>query len=312
MENILFSANMVLPLFLLMGVGFLARKLHMLNEVTVNAINNLVFHIFLPILLCKNIMNANMDAFADGHAFWYIAIATIVLFLLLFMIIPRIEKDRRKCGVLIQAIGRSNYAFFGVPLILSIFPDSDCSIASLLVAVTIPIYNIMSVIALVVFGEGKSAFKPVLKKILTNPLIIGCAIGLILLKLSLPIPVAINRAISDLAQIAAPLALFSLGGSFEFAKIGTNFKQLTIGVMGKLVLSPLIFLSIAVFLGFRKVELASIMVAFAAPTAVNSYTMAQQMNGDAELAAQQVVMSTAFSLFTNFLIIFLFKQFGYF
>ncbi len=115
-----------------------------------------------------------------------------------------------------------------------------------------------------------------------------------------------------LLSLSLLLVSFVFAESFEITKIGNNFRQLIFGVLGKLVLSPLIFLAAAVFLGFRKVELASIMVAFAAPTAVNSYIMAQQMNGDSELAAEQVVTSSAFSILTIFLCIFIFKQFGYF
>ena len=77
---------------------------------------------------------------------------------------------------------------------------------------------------------------------------------------------------------------------------------------GRLIFMPLIFMPIAVLLGFRNVELTAIMTMLATPPAVSSFTMAQQMGGDSELAGQLVVFSTIASIFTLFLWIFALKQ----
>ncbi|SCJ50407.1 auxin efflux carrier [uncultured Clostridium sp.] len=311
MDNLILSLNIILPLFVLMAVGYLARRLKMLDDKTIRVMNNLVFRLFLPILLCKNIMDST-EGNISGGVFIFAGVGVVALYLLLFLIIPLIEKDNTKRGVMIQAIGRSNYALFGIPLVQSIFPGADTSIASLLVAITIPLYNVLSVIALEVYRGGKTDVGKIIKNIVTNPLIIGSIIGIILLKTKLPLAPFITTSIGNLAQIASPLALFMLGAFFEFSKVGHNARQLTICVIGKLVISPLIFLSLAVWLGFRGPELASLMVVFGAPTAVNSFTMAQQMGGDEELAGQQVVFSSALSTITVFLFVFAAKSFNLF
>ena len=312
MSNLLFSLNIVLPIFLIIGTGYAARQIKLLSEKTVTEINNATFRIFLPILIGRNIMGSELNASYGGGVFLFVGVGVTALFLLLFFLIPRIEKDPAKRGTLIQAIGRSNYAIFGVPMVLAIFPDSDASTASLMVAVTIPLYNILSVVALSVFSKEKANFADVIKKVITNPLIIGSLAGLLILKLHIPLPYIIDRATADMAQIASPLALFILGASFRFDRLKTNLRPLIIGIIGKLVVSPLIALTIAVQFGFRGVDLASVMLAFGAPTAVSSFTMAQQMGGDAELASAQVILSTAASAVTMFLFIFVFKQLGYF
>ncbi len=332
-ENFLFSVNTVLPLLLLMSVGFLCRRLHMMDDTFIRQGNNLVFRVFLPILLCKNIMDAGTADGSTGNVFLYVSITVAALFLLLFLVIPLIEKDNRKRGVLIQGIGRSNYALFGIPLVSLLFPNEDVSIASLLVLITVPLFNILSTIALEVFNENNrisgttaadSINQPVSGKggsvsgkhsqvlhivrgILLNPLIIGSAIGFLLLKLNFTFPSVIGSVVSQLSRVATPLALFLLGGSFEFSKVSGNVRQLVIGVFGKLVFSPLIFVTLAALLGFRGPALAAILITFASPSAASSYTMAQQMGGDSELAAEQIVFSSLFSIATVFLFILVLK-----
>ena len=148
----------------------------------------------------------------------------------------------------------------------------------------------------------------IVRGILTNPLILASLLGLACMAVGLRIPSPVMSAVEDLSKIATPLALFLLGGSFEFSKVRQNRVQLFWGVMGRLVIAPAVFVSLAALLGFRGLDLASLMIVFAAPTAVNSYVMAQQMGGDADLAGQQVVFSSAFAIPSIFLWIFILKQ----
>lgn len=290
----------------------MARQWKMFDKQALHTMNNLVFRIFLPLLLCKNIMSGSESAIINKDIFLYAAVGIFSVFALLFLIIPILEKDDRKRGVMIQGIGRSNYTLFGIPLVQSFFPNSDVGIASLLVMVVVPIFNVLSIISLEIYSGGKTNNKKIIKGIITNPLIIGSTIGLLLLKTQVALPQFILSPMNGLAQIAAPFALFLLGGSLEFSKVEANLKQLIIAIVGKLVISPLIFLSIAVALGFRGVELACLLIVFGSPTAVNSYIMAQQMGGDEELAGQQVFFSTALSIITIFIFVLIAKQYGLF
>ena len=94
-------------------------------------------------------------------------------------------------------------------------------------------------------------------------------------------------------------------------RIGGIF-PLTLAVAGRLVLVPGIFLTIGALLGFRGVEFAGLIGVFASSTAVASFTMAQQMGGDAELAGDIVVVTSALCPFTIFGWILLFKSLGMF
>lgn len=322
-QNFIFSLNTVLPLLLLMTVGFFCRRLKLMNENFITQGNNLVFRVFLPILLCKNIMEAGATDSTVGNLFLYVGISIIIMFLLLFLLIPIVEKDNHKRGVLIQGIGRSNYALFGIPLVSLLFPDADVSIAALLVLINVPLFNGFSTVALEIYnipeelleqkekrtrGEhNKAIFRHIAHSILVNPLIIGSAIGFLLFQLDVSFPPVIGGVVTQLSRVATPLALFLLGGSFEFSKVSGNLKQLILGVTGKLLMVPLIFVTLAAVLGFRGPALAAILITFASPTSASSYAMADQMGGDSELAAEQIVFSSACSIVTVFLFIFVLK-----
>lgn len=310
MENLLLSLEIVLPLFIVMAVGYFVKRIGVITEAFARQVNGLVFRVFLPVLLCKNIYQSSLDSLMNPGVFVFAAVGILAMFFILFYTVPRLEKDRSKCGAMIQAMFRSNYAYFGIPLVQAMFPGRDTSVASLLVVIVVPIFNMLAVIDLEIFRGGKANAKQILKKIATNPLIIGSLSGLVILLTGLKVPKILQTPIDDLSKVATPMALFLLGASIDFSKTGAHIRQLVMSVGAKLIVFPVIAVVIAAALGFRNVELASVLIIFGAPTAVNSAIMAQQMGGDADLATEAVVFSTAFSAVTVFLFIFLLKTFS--
>lgn len=307
MSELLFAANTVLPLLLLMSTGFISRKIGLLNDGLVKGINQLIFKLFLPVNLFMSVLKTPYDTQISGKEFLFVFFGLMVLFLLLMVIVPRMEKDKSKVGVLIQGMGRANYAFFGIPLVAMLFPGQDTSLAALMVTVTVPVYNVMSVIALSAFGGGKVSPKKIVLNILKNPLIISSLLGYGCWMLKLQLPGFLNTTLSDMAKVATPLALFTLGGAITIKSAVSHKKQLLLGVIGKLIAAPVFFLTLAVLMGIRGVALACVLISFGAPTAVSSYPMAQQMGGDGELAAEIVAMTSVCSILTTFLFVFLLK-----
>lgn len=319
MSDLLFAAKTVLPLLLLMSVGFFCRRIGLLNDGLVKGINQLIFKVFLPVNLFMSVLKTPYDTKLEGKDFLLVFFGLIALFLVLMVIVPLVEKDKKKVGVLIQGMGRANYAFFGIPLVGMLFPGQE-SLAALLVTVTVPVYNVMSVIALSAFRGGKVDIKKILLNILKNPLIISVALGFAAWLLHLQFPISegpdtpdspLYTFLNDMAKISTPLALFTLGGAIDLKSAFGHKKQLLIGVIGKLIVAPLVFLSIAVLMGIRGVGLACVFISFGAPTAVSSYPMAQQMGGDGELAAEIVAMTSVCSIVTTFLFVFLLKTMAF-
>jgi malate permease and related proteins len=310
-NDLLFSVNIVIPILLMIAAGFGARKIGLIGPEGIRQGNRLIFYIFLPLLLFSNIRDSRVDVAVDLTTILYAVAATILCFGFLFFIIPRIVKDRNTYGVLIQGIARANYAIYGIPLVMLIYPDRDVSIAAMIVICVIPIFNVFSTIALMMYGGGRTSVRAIFKGVLLNPLIIGTMLGLVFLLLNIRIPSVIELPVQKLGSIATPLALFLLGTSIDFSKARTNLRLLTGAVVARLVIIPVLFLTGAVLIGIRDVNLATLIALFASPTAVSSYPMAQQIGGDAELAAQQVVFTTAFSGVTIFIWLFLLKTMGF-
>lgn len=308
MENLILSLEIVLPLFIVMAVGYVCKRLNIVTESLARQINGLVFRVFLPVLLCKNIYSSSLDSLMNPGVFVFAFVGILVMFLSLVFVVPHLEKDRQRCSAMIHAMFRSNYAYFGIPLVQAIFPNQDTSVASLLVVVVVPFFNVLAVVLLETYRGGKADVKQILKKIVTNPLIIGSLLGLLILVTGFQIPDILKTPINDLSKVATPLALFLLGASIDFSKTGAHIRQLAITVLGKLVVCPLAAVIVATLLGMRNVELASIMVIFGAPAAVNSAIMSQQMGSDADLATEAVVFTTAFSALTIFLFVFVMKS----
>lgn len=308
MENFILSLEIVLPLFIVMAVGYACKRMKLVTEALAKQMNGLVFRVFLPVLLCKNIYTSSLESLINPGVFIFAAVGILVMFFLLMAVVPRIEPDKRKCGAMIQAMFRSNYAYFGIPLVQAIFPQSDTSVASLLVVIVVPLFNVLAVVVLEMFRGGKADPWQIIKKILTNPLIIGSLAGLIILITGIRIPSILQKPIDDLSKVATPLALFLLGASIDFSKTGAHVRQLSLCVLAKLVVFPLAAVLAGALMGMRGVELASLLIIFGAPTAVNSAVMAQQMGSDGDLATEAVVFTTAFSALTVFLFVFALKS----
>lgn len=311
MNNLILSINVVAPLFLTIMFGYLIRKINLVDDYTLRRMNNLIFKTFLPMLLFFNIYNTKIEGTLNIKLMIFATSAILISCIGASIIIPFVEKENKKRGVLVQAIFRSNFVLFGLPVVLSLFGDGSVGVTSILIAVIVPMFNFLAVIVLEIFRGGKINFKKIIKGIITNPLIIASILGILMLILKIKIPLILEKTISDMSKIATPLALTVLGGSFKIEKINKNLKQLVIGIIGKLIIVPLIFIPIAIYLGFRNIELASVMIMLAAPVAVSSFTMAEQMEADGELAAQLVVFTSMLSIVTIFIYIFTMKQFGY-
>ena len=311
MDNLIISMNAVLPLMLCMAAGYLFQRLGIGDPAFYSKCNSLCFKTFLPIMLFVNIYDSDLSAAADPWLFIFALAGILVVFLLCMFIIPKLVREDTRRAVLIQGIFRSNYVLFGVPIAVNLYGSENSAPAALLAACAVPMFNILAVIALEYYSTEKKSKKGVLIGIAKNPLIWGAIIGLLFKALGLTLPAGVYKAVSDLGKMASPLALVALGATFKFTAVRKNLKYLTIGVVGRIVMVPLIMLPLAVLLGFRGVQLASLLILFASPTAVSSYTMAAAAGHDAELAGQQVVFTSICSLFSVFLWIWGFKMLGF-
>lgn len=311
MENLIISLNVVLPLFFAMALGYALKRLGMYDGATLKTINKLVFKVFLPVYLFYSIYSTDLSMAFNPKVMIFAVVGILVWFLLLMFMVPLFEKDNAKRGVMVQAMFRSNFVLFGLPVAISLCGEDKIGITSLLMGIVVPIFNVLAVITLEVFRGGKPSVKKIIIGIVKNPLIIASVLGVLFYLLKIDLPYAVEKTVVDFGKVATPLALMALGGEFRFSKVKGDIRQLLFSVAGKLIISPLFMVTAAILLGFRNEVLVPVLLMAGAPTAVSSYTMAQQMGGDGELAGEIVVFTTGMSIVTIFVWIFVLKQLNF-
>ncbi len=312
MENFLVCFNAVFPIFAIMAAGYVARLGGLLSEQDVFKMNKVAFTVFLPVTLFQEICGAELSSALRPRLIAYGALSVLLLILLSTALTLLLVKDRSKQGVVIQGLYRSNVAIIGIPLAASLMNGGDVAAVAVLVAVVVPINNVAAVLTLSLFKGERPAAGEILRDIAKNPLIIGSVLGLLFAGLGLPLPKALASAVETFAGASSPLMIFLLGAFFRFDSLGRQRRELTLICLGRLVLAPALFVMGAYLLGFRGVEIAGLISVFAAPAAIASFTMAQQMGGDAELAGDAVVITSALCPFTLFAWSFLLKSLGAF
>ena len=308
MDNLILSFNVVAPLCFVMALGYVLKYLKMFDEDTIKCMNSVTFKAFLPTLLFYNIYTTDLENVFNPKLMIFAALSIIVIFVLLFIFIPMIEKEDNKKGVMIQGIFRSNFVLFGIPVATSLVGEGNVGTTALLIGVVVPLFNFLAVVCLETFRGGCIDIKKIIYGIVTNPLIIGSLLALILLLLNINLPTFIISTIRDVAKIATPLSLVLLGASFSFSDIKKYLRETLIVVVGKLIVVPVLIVLTAYYIGFRDISLLTLMIMSASPTAVSSFQMAKEMGGDGDLASQIVVFTSAFSIATVFFWIFALKQ----
>ena len=328
LDILLFTVNSILPIILLIVLGYLLKLRGFFTPEFLKRGNKLVFYVCLPALLFKNVFDINSlsEIRLDVLAYCLILIAIMLAIgAAMTLLIP----DARQKGVIHQCVFRSNFALIGVPLAELMGGDAGVRTAAILALFSIPIYNMLAVVILTIYKDGKAKpdIKKVLKDICRNPLIIGTLLGFAaaLLKMllsntgaaALLEPVSFPyTALSYVARAATPLSLFVLGGQFDFQRIAGYRKQLTLGIAGRNFLAPLLGVGIAGvltkmgILQFGPDVFATFIAFFGTPVAVASAIMAEAMDNDGQLAGQLVVWTSLISIFSLFIIIFLTRACG--
>ncbi|MBN2712769.1 MAG: AEC family transporter, partial [Planctomycetes bacterium] len=208
-------ANSLLPVFVVIALGTILRSSKFLSDEIFLGINKLVFWIGLPVLLFHKISSSDLSASAAIKIVWTMLAATAFAVAFSFVLAKLMKLEGPSTGSFIQAAFRSNTVFVGIPIIIyALASESDPAsagvegVALLAMAPMIPVYNILSVIVLLLSGDGRNRpnFKKVFIKIATNPLLIACIAGLLFSWLKVPLPVFMKRTFSAIGQMALPLA----------------------------------------------------------------------------------------------------------
>ena len=312
MENLIFSLNATIPIFLMMLLGMLFRKLGWMDEVFAAKMNKFVFLVPLPVLLFEQLATVDFSEVWDIKFILFCFVVTAIS-ITISTLISLLWKDRSIKGEFIQGTYRSSAALLGIAFIQNIY--GTAGMAPLMIIGSVPLYNIMAVVVLSVFKPGNNSFdkalvKKTLKGIVTNPIIIGIVAGFVWSALKLPMPLILHKTVSSIGATATPMGLMSMGATFEMKKATSKIKPTLVAVFMKLVGFCAVFLPVAAMLGFRNEQLIAILVMLGSATTVSSFVMARNMGHEGTLSSGVIMMTTLLSAFTLTMWLDVLRSFG--
>lgn len=291
MDQLLFSLNATIPVFLTMVIGYLLKVFHIVDEPFIKTLNSFNFKITLPVLLFKDIAGSDFYSVWDTRYVLYCFAVTFLCIAAIWIIAGIFYRDKAHLGELVQASYRSSAAVLGIAFIQNIYGNSG--MAPLMIIGTVPLYNIAAVLILSFTGPkasetetasglgsrlDKAALKKSVKGVLTNPIIIGIFLGMAASLCRISFPVMISKTINNVASLASPLALIGLGAGFEGRKALKQLKPTAVASLIKLVVLPALFLPLAIKLGFTTEKLVGILVMLGSPTTPSCYIMAKNID----------------------------------
>lgn len=300
MENLIFSLNATVPVFLLMMLGLFFKKIGWIEEDFAAKMNKFVFVVPLPVLVFNDLASVDIRSVWDSRFVLFCAAVT-VLSIGISSVISLIWKDKAIKGEFIQASYRSSAALLGIAIIQNVYGTAH--IAPLMIIGSVPIYNIMAVIVLSLFGPGESKLdKEMLvstgKGILKNPIILGIAAGILWSLLRIPMPPVMEKTVTSVAAMATPMGLMAMGATFDIKKAFSKVRPALLAAFMKLIGYCVLFLPLAVKMGFRKEELVAILVMLGSATTVSCFVMAKNMKHEGILTSSVVMLTTLFSAFS--------------
>ena len=315
MENFIYSINVTMPIFLVMVIGYILKQIGMLNDNFVTVANKFNFKVTLPFMLFKDIAGVDIKAVFDIKYVLFCAIVSTICFWVVWGTAKLLVRDKTIRGAFVQSSFRGSAAVMGLAFIQNIYGSS--AMGPLMIVSAVPLYNIFSVIVLTFEANDSTGIDKKAKirqagiNICKNPIILSILAGLIVGLLGIQFPTLVNKTVSNVAQMATPLALITIGAGFEGRKALAKIAPTMASSMIKLVLQPLVFLPVAAWMGFSGEKMIAILIMLASPTTPSCYLMAKSMNNDEVLTASVIVTTTLMAAFTLTGWIFLLKTLGY-
>lgn len=318
MEILIFSFNATAPVILCMALGLFLQRIGLFDQPFSRRLSNICFQVFMPVMLLFNIYNIDFgEQFLYELVIFAVVAQACLITLLCLIFFPAFKQDKAKAAAYIHLCYRSNYVMFGVALSQNMFGTPGLRIASMLIPVSLIMFNITAVMLFSYCSvtekvSGRQLFLQVVRNIVKNPLIVTSALALPFSLSPLSMPAFLYTTAGNLAGVTVPLCLVVIGSQIDLSSLKNNAKIVSIMSCARLVIVPMVMLPIAVYMGFRGAALAALFVLFASPCANAGAIMAQKYNVYPDLANQVLAATTVFGGLTSFAWIILLRYFELF
>lgn len=313
LDNLIFSLNSTMPIFLLMVLGYLLNKIGWMDDEFAAKANRFVFKVSLSAMLFADLAVEDFVYVWDARFVFY-CFGVSLLSILIAWGFSLLIRDTDIRGEFVQGAYRSSAAILGIAFIQNIYGTSG--MAPLMILGSVPLYNVMAVLVLTFLGpkktdDSKISWGKTIKGIVTNPIIVSIVLGMMWSLLKLPLPGILYKTITNVGKTATPLGLMSMGASFRFGDVLKKLKPVVGASILKLVGFTSLFLPLAIMFGFREEKLIAILVMLGSSSTVAGYVMAKNMGHEGHVASGTVMLTTLFSAFTLTGWLFILKTLGY-
>ncbi len=288
----------LIPVFLVLALGILARALRLLDDAAAQGLNRLVANVALPALLVLKIGTSSLAESFSG-ALVGITAGLIVVTAAAGLLVARLCRlPGTQAGVVAQAVMRGNLVYLAFPVILAAGGDGALRQAAVTAAVLIPVMNLLAVVVLEL-GKGESVLDLALaRRVVLNPLVLGALAGIALAAVRWQPWPWLEATLSTVADFALPGALLALGAQLQVGHWARLWKPTAAVTVAKLVVQPAAAWWLLGAAGVQGQGLLVGTLLLAAPTAVASYPVAVELGGDRDLAGASVLVTTVASFAT--------------
>lgn len=302
--------EIVLPVFLIIALGYTIRRIGLVDDTFFQQANGLVFYICLPILLFYKIGTADFNTSFNFRLVLAASLGVAGCFLIAYLYGAWRKYPAPVHGSFCQGSFRGNLAYIGLAIVYNAYGDPGLSRAGILLGFLVPVLNLFAILALVLSRQQQHTdYREIVKQIVLNPLILASLAGLLWSYFQLSMPTIMDRTLNIAADMTLPLALLSIGNSFSLENFKGDLGKAGLATAIKLLLLPLLSLGLMRVFGVTGLDFAIGLLMAGAPTAVATYIMASKMGADGELAGTIVVMATGLSAFSYTLLLFYLQNF---
>lgn len=309
-QNFIFSLEVVLPLFLVMAVGYILRQKGFISQVFASELSRLLYNVVMPVAIFSDIWKSELSEGLPVRFLLVVAFGVVLTSGLAWLVGGVMGLKPSKRGAFAHGAFRGNYVYVGLSILRSLGVEIGV-LASATFVVNMFLYVPIGVFMLSPSGGKGMDGRAFIRSIITNPLLVGVFVGLAANLIGLPQFPILNRTVGYFTSMSTPVALLGIGANFNVQASAQDRGISVVATALKLFVFPLIMVIIGVALKFSPDALLTLYVSFGVPTAINSYAMTREMGGDGDLAANIILFTTLGSAVSMTLFIFAFRTLGW-
>lgn len=281
----------ILPIALLVALGYFARRCGLVPANAWPGIETFAYRVMFPAIMLISVYRSDLEWSRIGPFAMSLFAAILIAGVTAFLAKPLLSLKNPQFTTLFQTSTRWN-AFVSLALASQMAGAQGIGLVSVAMALLVPALNVANILVLAIWGSAGGNLGRMLRAVVTNPLILGCAAGIGLNLLTIRIPVPAERALDMIGSAAIPVSLLIVGAGIQIDRLWSFSPVMWLAVAVKLLALPVTFWAFAQYAGLSRDLLVAGLIVTSVPSAANGYLVARQMGGDADLYADILTWQT--------------------